>query len=144
MRNILIGNGLSVSISKSFSYSSLRERVSGNLSPAVDRLFNKLGTDDFERLLRKIQDARDVIEAITDGQVIVSQNISEEIKSKLIEAIRIMNPKGPMDHALDPQALNSALTNYNQIFTTNYDVYLYWARMGTDGFNIIDHYCPVK
>ncbi len=140
MDNLLVGNGLSISISQDFSYSSLRERVSGGLSPAVDRLFKKLDTDDFEHLLTKIKDARDVIEAITDGQVIVSQSISEEIKSKLIEAIQSMNPRGPMDHALDPQALNSSLKEYNKIFTTNYDIYLYWARKGNNGFNIIDFF----
>lgn len=140
MRNILIGNGLSISISTSFSYSSLRALASDDLSPAVDRLFNQLGTDDFEHLLRKVQDARDVIEAITDGQVIVSQSISEEIKSKLIEAIRKTNPSHPMSHGLDPQALNRALSEYNKVFTTNYDIYMYWARKGNEGFNIIDFF----
>ena len=140
MSNLLVGNGLSISISQDFSYSSLRERVSGRLSPAVDRLFKKLDTDDFEHLLAKIKDARDVIEAITDGQIIVSQSISEEIRSKLIEAIQSMNPRVPMDHGLNPQALNSSLKEYNKIFTTNYDVYLYWARKGNNGFNIIDFF----
>ncbi len=140
MRNLLIGNGLSISISKSFSYSSLRALASDDLSPAAERLFSKLGTDDFEHLLRKVQDARDVLEAITDGQVIVSQSISEEVKLKLIEAIRKTNPSHPMTHGLDPQALNRALKEYNKIFTTNYDIYLYWGRKGNDTFNIIDFF----
>ncbi|GGK56124.1 DUF4917 family protein [Amphritea balenae] len=140
MSNLLIGNGLSISISKKFSYTSLRERVSGGLSPAVERLFKQFDTDDFEHLLTKIKDARDVIEAITDGQVIVSQSISDEIKSKLIEAIGGMNPRGPRDDGLDPQALNSALKKYSNVFTTNYDIYLYWGRKGKDGFNINDFF----
>jgi len=140
MRNILIGNGLSISISNDFSYTSLREKVTNNSSPAVDRLFKKLDTVDFEHLLRKVRDARDVMEAITDGQVIVSQAISEEIRSKLIEAIQSMNPRGPLDHGLDPQLLNTALKKYNSIFTTNYDIYLYWGRKGENSFNIIDFF----
>jgi hypothetical protein len=141
MRNLLIGNGLSISISNNFSYSSLRDKISDDLSPAVARLFDKLQTDDFEHLLTKIKDAREVIEAITDGQVLVSQTISDEIKSKLIEAIQSMNPRCPMDHGLDPQLLNSALTKYKNIFTTNYDIYLYWGRMGANrNFNIIDFF----
>jgi hypothetical protein len=141
MRNLLIGNGLSISISKNFSYSSLREKVSGELSPAVARLFDKLQTDDFEHLLTKIKDAREVLDAITDGQVLVSQTISDEIKGKLIEAIQSMNPRGPMEHGLDPQLLNNALTKYKNIFTTNYDIYLYWGRMGARrNFNIIDFF----
>ncbi len=140
MNNLLIGNGLSISISNKFSYTSLRERISDDLSPAVERLFKKLGTDDFELLLTKIKDAREVIEAITDGQVIVSQTITEEIKQKLIEAIKSMNPRGPLDHGLNPQALNKALKQYNQTFTTNYDIYLYWARKGQQHFNIVDFF----
>ena len=140
MKNLLIGNGLSVSISPDFSYSSLREKVTRESSPAVDRLFKKLNTVDFEHLLTKVRDARDVMEAITDGQVIVSQSISDEIRAKLIEAIQSMNPRGPMDHGLDPQQLNKALKKYNNTFTTNYDIYLYWARKGSQSFNIIDFF----
>ena len=140
MNNLLIGNGLSISISSDFSYSSLREKVTRESSPAVDRLFKKLNTVDFEHLLRKVKDARDVMEAITDGQIIVSQSISDEIRSKLIEAIQSMNPRGPFEHGLDPQQLNKALKKYNNTFTTNYDIYLYWARRGNESFNIIDFF----
>ncbi len=140
MKNLLIGNGLSISISEKFSYSSLRDKISDNLSPAVERLFKKLGTDDFEHLLTKIKDAREVIEAITDGQIILSQSISEEVKQKLIEAIKSMNPRGPRDHGLDPQALNKSLKEYKNTFTTNYDIYLYWARRGEQHFNIVDYF----
>lgn len=140
-KNLLIGNGLSISISEDFSYKSLREKVTGETSPAVDRLFKKLNTVDFEHLLGKVKDARDVMEAITDGQVIVSSSISEEIRQIFIEAIRSMSPIGPWDHGLDPQLLNKALSKYNNIFTTNYDIYLYWARRNQKGrFNIIDFF----
>ena len=140
MKNLLIGNGLSISISSNFSYSSLREKVTRESSPAVDRLFKKLDTVDFEHLLVKVKDARDVMEAITDGQVIVSQSISDEIRLKLIEAIQSMNPRAPLDHGLDPQQLNKALSKYNNTFTTNYDIYLYWARKDKEIFNIIDFF----
>ncbi|WP_281555867.1 DUF4917 family protein [Thalassomonas sp. RHCl1] len=141
MSNLLIGNGLSISISNNFSYSSLRGKVAGDLSPAVQRLFNKLETDDFEHLLTKIKDAREIIEAITDGQVLISQSISDEIKAKLIEAIQTMNPRGPSDHGLDVKLLNDALCQYKNIFTTNYDIYLYWGRRDSNNnFNIIDYF----
>jgi hypothetical protein len=140
MNNLLIGNGLSISISNDFSYSSLREKVTRESSPAVDRLFKKLNTVDFEHLLKKVKDARDVMEAITDGQIIVSQSISDEIRSKLIDAIQCMNPSGPFEHGFDPQQLNKTLKKYNSTFTTNYDIYLYWARKGDECFNIIDFF----
>ena len=140
MNNLLVGNGLSISISKAFSYKSLRETINDDLSPEVQRLFNKLDTDDFELLLSKIQDAREVIEAITDGQIIINKAISLEIKSKLIETIQEINPKFPHDHGLNPQNLNKALLDYDKVFTTNYDIYLYWGRKGKRDYNIIDYF----
>lgn len=106
----------------------------------MDRLFEKLNTVDFERLLKKVQDARDVMEALTDGQIIVSHEISSEIRRRLIEAIQSVIPRGPVDHVLDVCRLNDVLKGYNNIFTTNYDMYLYWGRKGDDGFNIIDFF----
>ena len=140
VKNILIGNGFSISISNSFSYHGLREKVDEQVNPAVDRLFNKLKSDDFELLLSKVSDAKDVIEALTDGQIIVSDSISAEIRKRLILAVQSIHPISPINDMLDPQAVNKVLQDYNDIFTTNYDLYSYWCRLGDEGFNIVDFF----
>lgn len=142
MRNILIGNGFSVSIDPKFNYDSLREHITENGgSPELARLFDKLKSDDFELLLRKVKDAQDVLEAITDGHLQLDSKISDEIRKGLKQAVTEVLPEHPIHLDFDFKQANDVLVQYNQVFTTNYDTNLYWTRKNKEGrFNNTDFF----
>jgi hypothetical protein len=110
------------------------------MSPAVDRLFKKLATDDFETILQKVADARDVVAAVTDDQIVISAAISAEIRKNLVEAVSEIHSNVPDESAINCIALNNILKRYGQIFTTNYDLILYWCRKNINHFTIIDYF----
>ena len=60
--SILLGNGASISIDKSFTYDSLRKYANDNnlLSDSITTLFNFFKTSDFELILRLVWHATSV------------------------------------------------------------------------------------
>jgi hypothetical protein len=131
---ILVGNGLSVSVSPSFAYTSLfevaRSEVDGRyvLSPDDVQVFDHLGSRDFEQVLASLQ-----IAALVCGQTghDTSEILSryERIKRSLLAAVRSVHPRHG-DIAEDRlRRIQATLTTYSHVFTTNYDLLIYWATV---------------
>src|SRR5436853_7861187 len=61
-RHLLLGNGFSIALkSDIFSYGSLYENADFSQSPHIPRLFEALGTQDFEIVIRHLQSAARVL-----------------------------------------------------------------------------------
>lgn len=64
--SILLGNGASISINKSFTYDSLKEYAATNglFNASINSLFDFFKTNDFELILRLVWHATKVNEAL--------------------------------------------------------------------------------
>jgi Domain of unknown function (DUF4917) len=60
-RHLLLGNGFSIALKPDiFSYGSLYENADFTAAPHIPRLFEALGTTDFEIVIRHLQDTATV------------------------------------------------------------------------------------
>ncbi|EHK9087688.1 DUF4917 family protein [Vibrio parahaemolyticus] len=127
--SVLLGNGASISISGSFSYSSLREHAIDNdlLTRDVQRLFEYFHTDDFELILRLVWQANNINSAleIPDTR---TRRAYEHVRSCLISAVRSIHPE---HHQVESQLDNIAnyLHQFKTVLSLNYDLTLYWVVM---------------
>lgn len=131
-KHLMLGNGFSVGIFPNiFNYTVLAEKVK---SYEMKQLFEKLGTNDFEYVLRKLTEVLDVLECYTDIDS-VRTKISEtlaEFKETLINVISESHPPNPRA-IVDSQynACYDFLKHFDdgKKYTFNYDLLLYWVFM---------------
>lgn len=145
--HLLLGNGFSIACEPCFAYGSLFEYAKAHgLPTSCLPIFRRLGTNNFEGVMRLLEDADWVAQHYgliggTTQSVMLSD--LEAIKKALVDAIAKTHP----DHTHDiPEAKKDTcvtfLEPYHNIFCTNYDLLLYWVEMhgheklaGRDGFD---------
>lgn len=130
-RSLLLGNGFSINVWKRFAYTSLFDvATSGKVRPILDTtLFDKLGTNNFEEVLRALYHARIVDEQLNSPQRQEIEDIYSRTKKSLAAAVNLAHV--PHGFAGLPE-INTAFRNFSRIYTTNYDLVPYWAIMHTD------------
>lgn len=126
---LLLGNGLSINVWPHFAYGSLFDHALQNGFTDADRaLFD--GTQNFERALSDLMTAMRV-NATLDLNTQPILDRYRNIQVALGQAIRAVHVNRISDDSL--LAIRRELLSYEWIFTTSYDLILYWA-MGCDGW----------
>ena len=133
-KHLLLGNGFSIALKPDiFSYGSLYENADFSAAPHVKKLFEALGTQDFEIIIKYLQDAAKVVEVYRPSAVTLARSLRSDaaaIKDALVAAIAKRHPNRPFDiTAAQYAACRNFIGAFNHIFTLNYDVLLYWALM---------------
>lgn len=126
-RNLLLGNGFSQGLHGLFQYGSLQQRAeeAGLIGPEVRRLFERLGTSDFERVLSRLVEAK----VINDAHGIASEPLEASRQATREALIQVVSLTHPERRRLDRERLGHyrrELRRFERIFTTNYDLLLYW------------------
>ncbi len=134
--HLLLGNGFSIAYSKNiFSYKALYEFVSHNDSDILKPLFESIKTQNFEQIMRDLDNCIKLL--IAFGGDTLSEKLflaSETLKESLIDAIRQMHP-AHVFHLSEQQSgacasfFNHFLSSGGSIYTTNYDLLMYWVIM---------------
>ena len=129
---ILIGNGLGLNISERFNYGSLLKAA--ELAPiaagmtALDRkLFDAFGTNNFEVVLASLAQAIRAAKALESPSEQVFQGAYDRIRASLVAAVCSLHMEWRDLPPATLSAIAAALTSYECVFTTNYDLLLYWA-----------------
>lgn len=136
--SILIGNGMSRNIWSRFRYGSLKDAaveadIPNKLRPAHVKLFQELGTDNFEELLDALLTAQHVLDAIGTAEATGLQpgvkGWYERIRKALIEAVHYVH----VPHSSVPYenlvGFWEEMRKYKTVYSTNYDLLIYWAMM---------------
>lgn len=142
---LLVGNGASRAVWDGFDYGSLYEKA---LSPDLDRclsetdqaIFEALETTNFETVLSALRTTALVGRALGKRISTVTERY-ESIKASLIEAVR--NVHIPPDDVPTSTliSIRSELRKYRYVYSTNYDLLLYWAIMSKDkGYGFKDYF----
>jgi len=129
---LLLGNGFSIACDPIFRYESLYEAaVKEGLSQRAQALFDRLGTNNFEGVMRLLGDAHWVAQLyglVKDKSEMLDD--LEIIKKTLITVISKSHLAHTGDIRDDRKAAAAKFINpYKIIFTTNYDLLLYWVAM---------------
>jgi len=133
-RHLLLGNGFSIALKPDiFTYGSLYENADFSAAPHVKKLFEALGTQDFEIIIKHLKDAAKVVEVYRPSAVTLAKSLRRDaaaIKDALVTAIAKRHPDRPFDiMSSQYAACRKFVSTFDHIFTLNYDVLLYWALM---------------
>lgn len=126
--SLLLGNGASITLNEGFRYPTLHGVAdAAGLLPNTAPLFRALGTTDFEHVLLGCWYAEKVNAALRSPSADITKAYAE-VRSALIEAVRVVHP----EHASIVASLQRAAafaSTFPTVVTLNYDVTLYWAML---------------
>lgn len=132
-KHVLLGNGFSIGCDPIFSYPSLYDAaVKAGLSERAKAVFGRLGTSNFEGVMRLLDDSHWI--AKTYGLITSSDSEMlgdvEVIKKTLVEAVAHSHlaHTGLVSDEKKAAALKF-LAPFKNIFTTNYDLLAYWVNL---------------
>jgi hypothetical protein len=140
-RHLLLGNGFSIACKENiFSYKKLFEQADfSNLSDSIKQVFKEFSTQDFEKIISVLKDSSKALIAYKDAShklINTLQKDAEGLKELLIHTIAKNHPNMPSDIPHEKfYSCRKFLSNFNNIYTLNYDLLLYWALMHDD-FNL--------
>jgi hypothetical protein len=148
--HLLLGNGFSIACDPIFRYQSLYDRaVADGLSERAQAVFQRLGTNNFEGVMRLLEDAHWVANRyeLVEGETSAMLDDLEVVKRILVQAVTASH----LEHTglVPDEKKSSALTfisDFHNVFTTNYDLLVYWVNMHAgnnspfkDGFRTDDN-----
>jgi len=127
-----------------FKYSSLYETaLSADLDDPLtaedQRLFEELDTTNFERVLDALATSRTVCDALGLDATLIRERY-KSIQGALFEAVAKVHPPWRDEDVGVYHAVRLALSKYNFVFSTNYDLITYWAVMAGAGSGFKDFF----
>lgn len=129
---ILLGNGASIAVWEAFAYKSLydvaRSAVDHPLDDEDEDLFAEFDTTDFEAVLGALLTARKVGASLALETIHLRERY-RSIQLALREAMGRAHPLHEQIAQSTLHALRDAYRRYRVLYTTNYDLLVYWAVM---------------
>jgi Domain of unknown function (DUF4917) len=135
---LLLGNGMSINVWEPFGYRKLYDRAKlGELSAQDRKLFSS--TPNFERVLADVLTAIRVNHAFgLDTRPLLERY--RNIQRALVQAVREVHLELKLVPRTTRRTISDAMERFEWVFTTSYDLLVYWA-MATDGFEpFMDHF----
>jgi hypothetical protein len=139
-RHLLLGNGFSIACKPDiFTYGSLFEEARKTMSKEVAAIFDAMGTQDFEEVIRALQSASAIVGVyrpkFTKTRKLLHAD-ADKLKADLIQAVAGRHPVRPNDISAERYAACRTFLSHFvgsgsgcKIYTMNYDLLLYWALM---------------
>lgn len=134
-KHVLLGNGFSRACRNDiFAYDKLFERADfTSLSKSARKAFDILDTTDFEVVMESLKAAAKLVRVYAKKKSKLAVEFEEDadgLREVLVSAIAESHPERPADID-DAQytACKQFLSNFEDIYTLNYDLLLYWTLM---------------
>lgn len=134
--HLLLGNGFSIACRPDiFHYGKLFEEADfTKLSAYVNGVFAALGTQDFEKVIKVLRDARQALTAYNVEPSLLLQlaKDADGLRELLVQTIAKSHPAWPGEiKESEYAACRIFLSNFAKKYTFNYDLLLYWVQMHT-------------
>jgi hypothetical protein len=147
-KHLLFGNGFSMAYDyRIFSYNALSNFIESIDNELLKKLFSALNTKNFELIMQQLDNFCEIAAVFSDDKKLVKkvQNASAALKTSLIDAVKELHPEHvfivPEEKSKGCYSfLYNFLSNNGLVFSTNYDLLLYWvvmrngANIAIDGF----------
>lgn len=145
-KHLLFGNGFSMAYdSKIFSYNALSTFIEKIENKEIKTLFECINTKNFEIIMQQLDNFIQIAKAfkIDKRLIAVISKASKTLKTSLIDAVKELHP----EHVFIIPEKNSKscftflskyLDSKGKIFSTNYDLLLYWVLMRNESKLAID------
>lgn len=144
--SLLMGNGFSMSYDANiFSYNALYTFLSSQEDELLNKLFGVIKTKNFELIMRQLDMTIALLQAFDSDQTVQLQIRSaiQRLKDALLMSVKELHP----EHVYKmPEERSTACANFLRLFlesgggiyTTNYDLLLYWVLMRQGIANPVD------
>lgn len=144
--SLLLGNGFSMAYDKEiFSYNALHSFLTTQDDAILSKLFSAIKTKNFELIMQQLDTTLALLDAFNSDPALQEQIklASEKLKQGLLEAVKSLHPehvyKIPDEKSIAcAQFLSLFLNSGGEIYTTNYDLLLYWVLMRQNFIKPID------
>lgn len=143
--HLLLGNGFSMAYDhKIFSYNALYDFIEKLEDPVLSKLFNVINTKNFEQVMRQLDNFIEIAAALDVKESVIDKlkDANEKLQNSLIDAISKLHPEHVFK--IDDEKSQSCFYFLNHfvengsIFSTNYDLLLYWVLMRNEAKKSID------
>lgn len=148
VKHLLLGNGFSMSYDeKIFSYNALSDFVTKTKDKLLQKLFDIIGTTNFETVMRELDLFHKLASDFSDDKKLAGKIVKarSSLKTNLLDAISKLHPehvfKIPEKESFRcAEFLKDYLDSDGHVFSTNYDLLLYWVLMRNQDriANIVD------
>jgi hypothetical protein len=127
--SLLLGNGASMAVSRNFGYGSLFEEAIRlkHLTPPVQQVFDRFDVNDFELVLRRLWQAKQVNEALDIESGLVEESY-QQVRTALIATIRDVHVSY-QDAEPHLEHIFEFMKSFRTVVSLNYDLIVYWAAM---------------
>jgi len=144
--HLLLGNGFSVSYDqKIFSYNALHEFVKNLKDKDLSKILEVIETRNFEVIMQYLDNFAGLVDALGGDPKLKKrvEDASAKLKTSLLDAVKAMHPehvfKVPEDQSSACATfLQHFLNTSGHIYSTNYDLLLYWVLMRNGILNHVD------
>lgn len=135
--HLLLGNGFSMAYDSSiFSYNALHDFISGIEDDDLNKVLGVIETKNFELIMQQLDTATALIQSFDPYSPLASRiaSASNKLKNSLLDAVRSLHPEHVFTVPEEKseacsQFLKTFLDTDGSIFSTNYDLLLYWILM---------------
>ena len=126
--DLLLGNGFSIMLSNRFSYNSLFDKFLEKLSKEYIDIFKMFNTPNFEYILNNLLIMKRVLQKL---QIPIKpiEKLIANLKNGLILSIKETHPLYNIIDKRKLEEISIKLNIFNNIFTINYDLFLYHINM---------------
>lgn len=146
--HLLLGNGFSMAYDPNiFSYNALHEFITDLDDNDLSTILGVIETKNFEVIMQQLDNFAALIEAFGGDPELKAKvdTAADKLKESLLDAVKALHPEHvftvPEDESTAcSRFLSAFLQTGGKIFSTNYDLLLYWILMRnkivnhTDGF----------
>lgn len=145
-KHLIMGNGFSMSYDhKIFSYNALYDFIEKLKDPTLSKLFEVINTKNFELVMRQLDNFIEIAKAFDTDEKLINAliNANQLLQQSLIDAVSSLHP----EHVFEISEIESKtcfnflqefLSKDGKVFSTNYDLLLYWVLMRNSAENSID------
>lgn len=146
--HLLLGNGFSMAYDQEiFSYNALHSFIENINDDELSRILAVIENKSFELIMQHLDTLSALIAAFDGGEILKAkiESASTKLKKSLLDAVRVLHPEHVFsvpeeESKACSKFLNLFLERGGKVFSTNYDLLLYWILMRneicehTDGF----------
>lgn len=145
-KHLLLGNGFSIAYNdKIFSYNALSNFIEELEDDLLIKLFATINTKNFELIMQQLDNFIEIAKTFNADDKFTKKLITANttLKKSLIDAIKKLHPEHVFTIPEEKSKscfnfLNEFITNDGKIFSTNYDLLLYWVLMRNNSQLAID------
>jgi hypothetical protein len=144
--HLLLGNGFSMAYDKEiFSYNALHDFIQQLDNELLSKLFDIVKTKNFELIMQQLDNFESLISVFGNDEQLKTKvrNASSLLKGSLLEAIRSLHPEHVFEIPKEKSQacavfLGKFLGSGGHVYTTNYDLLLYWVLMRNPYLTSVD------